>query len=46
MADWVLGVPDAGDRKLIEQAIDKCGGIVPLLVAGRLDEAMNRYNGA
>ena len=31
---------------LIEQAIDKCGGIVPLLVAGRLDEAMNRYNGA
>ncbi len=46
MADWVLGVPNADDRKRIEDAIDKCGEIVSLLVAERLNDAMNRYNGA
>lgn len=46
MADWVLGVPGAEDRKLIEQAILKTNDIVELLVAGKLNDAMNRYNGA
>ncbi len=46
MADWVLSVPEAEDRKLIEQAILKTDDIVELLVAGRLNDAMNRYNGA
>ena len=46
MADWVLGVPQEDDRKRIEQAIDKCGDILPLIVSGKLADAMNRYNGA
>lgn len=46
MADWVLGVPEADDRKLIEQAILKTNDIVELIIGGRLNDAMNRYNGA
>lgn len=46
MADWVLSTPNADDRRLIEQSILKTDDIVALLVAGNLNEAMNRYNGA
>lgn len=45
MADWVLGVPEADDRKLIEQAILKIDDIIELIVSGKLNDAMNRYNG-
>lgn len=45
MADWVLGVPAAEDRKLIEEAILKIDDIIELIVAGKLNDAMNRYNG-
>lgn len=44
MADWVLSVPDAEDRKLIEQAILKVNDVIELLVADKLNDAMNRYN--
>ena len=46
MADWVLGVPNADDRKLIEEAILKINDAVELIVKGDLNEAMNRYNRA
>lgn len=46
MADWVLGVPDAQDRKLIEQSILKVNDVIELLVDDKLNDAMNRYNGA
>lgn len=45
MADWVLGVPNAEDRKLIEQAILKIDDIIELIVSGKFNDAMNRYNG-
>ncbi|MBP1576945.1 MAG: aminoacyl-tRNA hydrolase [Oscillospiraceae bacterium] len=45
MADWVLAVPAAEDRKLIEQAILKIDDIIELFVSGKFNEAMNRYNG-
>lgn len=44
MADWVLGVPNAEDRKLIEEAILKINDIIELIVGGKFNEAMNRYN--
>ena len=46
MADWVLGVPNADDRKLIEEAILKINDAIELIVKGDLNEAMNRYNRA
>lgn len=45
MADWVLGVPEESDIKLIEQAILKIDDIIELIVSGKLNDAMNRYNG-
>ena len=46
MADWVLGVPNADDRKLIEEAILKIDEIVELIVDDKFNEAMNRFNKA
>ena len=46
MADWVLGVPNADDRKLIEEAILKIDEIVELIVSGKFNDAMNRFNKA
>ena len=46
MADWVLGVPNADDRKLIEEAILKIDEIVELIVSDKFNEAMNRFNKA
>ena len=46
MADWVLGVPNADDRKLIEEAILKIDEIVELIVGDKFNEAMNRFNKA
>ena len=46
MADWVLGVPNADDRKLIEEAILKIDEIVELIVGGKFNDAMNRFNKA
>jgi len=46
MADWVLGVPSAEDRKLIEQAILKIDEIIELIVSDKFNDAMNRFNKA
>ena len=46
LADWVLGVPSGEDRKLIEDAIRRADEALELIVTGRADEAMNRYNRA
>ncbi len=44
LADWVLGkFPPADEKLLIEQA-DGLDEAISLLLAGRADEAMNRYS--
>ena len=45
LADWVLGRFTKEQGEALEQACSHCDDIVRLFVAGRLDEAMNRYNG-
>ncbi|MEG2174169.1 MAG: aminoacyl-tRNA hydrolase [Oscillospiraceae bacterium] len=44
MADWVLSVPCAEDRKRIEEAVARANDALALLVEGQVAEAMNRYN--
>ena len=44
LADWVLGRFTKEQGEALEQACSHCDDIVRLFVAGRLDEAMNRYN--
>lgn len=44
MGDWVLSTFSKEDMKLISNALDKAVGAVKLLVDGKTDEAMNRYN--
>lgn len=44
LVKWVLGTFPAEDRKAMQEAFDKCPEIVRMLVEGRIDEAMNRYN--
>ena len=46
LVDWVLGVPSAEDRKLIEDAIRRVDESLDLVVAGEIEKAMNRYNKA
>ena len=44
LADWVLGkFPPADEKALTEQA-DRLDDAVSLLLAGKSDEAMNRYS--
>ena len=44
LADWVLGkFPPADEKTLVEQA-DRLDDALTLLLAGRADEAMNRYS--
>lgn len=44
MADWVLSTFTKDEMKELSKAIDKAVGAVKLLVEGKVDEAMNRYN--
>lgn len=45
MADWVLGkIPDA-DRKLLYQCLEATLPACELILNGKLEEAMGRYNG-
>jgi len=46
LADWVLGVPTAGDIKLIENRNDDILKTVELLVQGKTDAALNECNRA
>ena len=45
MADWVLGKIPEEDRKPLFSVFECVSDAVPLLVEGRIDDAMSRYNG-
>ena len=44
MADWVLSKFTPEEQKLLNEAYERAPGAVELMVSGRMDEAMNRYN--
>lgn len=44
LADWVLGKFDETQMELVSDAIEKACEAIPLIVGGRIDEAMNRYS--
>jgi PTH1 family peptidyl-tRNA hydrolase len=44
LADWVLAPFMGDDAKAFEQVLDKMEDLCALLVQGKTDEAMNRYN--
>lgn len=45
LADYVLGRFSKEDRELVETALVDAADATMLIVTGRTDEAMNRYNG-
>lgn len=45
LADWVLGRPDEAGQKAIASRTDDVRGAVELILDGRLDAAMSKYNG-
>ncbi len=45
LAAWVLGRFPKEQGELIEAAFDKAAAAAQLIAEGRIDEAMNRYNG-
>lgn len=44
LADWVLSNFTPNERKPMEEAIDKACEAVELIVSGKLDQAMNKFN--
>ena len=44
MADWVLSRPCDEDRAAIEDAIRSANEALELLIAGKPQDAMSRYN--
>ncbi len=44
LADWVLSDFKKEEAEPLKQAVDKACGAVPLILDGKIDEAMNRYN--
>jgi len=44
VVDYVLGRPSAADREAIEDAIARALGVMPLVVSGDLERAMNRLH--
>lgn len=44
LADWVLGHFKKEDGKKLEQCFDNAVSALELMVAGKIDEAMNKYN--
>ena len=45
LADWVLSRFSESDWKLFQEAVKNAADALELMVQGRADEAMNRYNG-
>ena len=45
MADWVLGRFSEEDQKRMEEAVQNAVSAVELMVNGKIQEAMNLYNG-
>lgn len=44
LADWVLGKPSEADRKAIAARTDDVRGAVEMILDGRLEAAMSKYN--
>ena len=44
LADWVLSRFSPDDRKKLGEAADNACECIEMIVGGRIDEAMNRYN--
>ncbi|WP_101698084.1 aminoacyl-tRNA hydrolase [Clostridium minihomine] len=44
LADWVLSTFSAQEAKSLEEAISRAAEALELMVNGKTDEAMNRYN--
>lgn len=44
LADYVLSRFNADDRKRVEEAMEHAAEAVGLIINGRIDEAMNRFN--
>ena len=44
LAAWVLSKFTPEEQKLLNEAYERAPGAVELIVSGRMDEAMNRYN--
>jgi len=44
LADWVLSRPGDGDRALIEDAIRAADKAAELILGGKIEEAMSRFN--
>lgn len=45
MINHVLGHPNRADRSQMKKAYENAADAVRLIIAGRIEEAMNRYNG-
>ena len=45
LADWVLGRPSEADRKAIAARMDDVRGAVEMIVCGRMEAALSKYNG-
>jgi len=45
LADWVLAAPAAADQKAIRARFDDVRAAVELILAGKISDAMSRYNG-
>ena len=44
LADWVLGKFTPEQNKAMEDAVGHCPEIIQLMVQGKIDQAMNRFN--
>lgn len=44
LVKWVLASFSKEDMQAMQQAFDKCPDIVRMILDGRIDDAMNRYN--
>jgi PTH1 family peptidyl-tRNA hydrolase len=44
LADWVLGKYTDEQMNLVNEAIEKACEAIPLIVAGKIDEAMNKFS--
>ena len=45
MPDWVLGVIPEADRKSFFESLERAHSALELMLVGKLNEAMNKYNG-
>ena len=44
LADWVLSTFKREEFELIQQALDKATSCIELMVSGKINDAMNKYN--